>query len=715
MLGFFLGIKYRTLYKTINNMKKIIYLLFTITLITTTGSTAFSQTNKKPAATKSVATKGTTHVIETGYMWPVKGKQAGEGIVCKPQGYIEKEFNFDNLFITAPEGSTLVSPTDGIISSISIDYLSSLQYSTSYHYDSSKSFDENISAAKKECESDKSNKIKTKYLSVCIGIKTAKATVYIHGLSGDYKFKTGQKIAKGEEIGKIAYCYNKIDQPAICLTISVNGVSSDPMTPFGLKTTFVYPKEQKPITSLTKVQAKEDFNILIDCIKEEYPSLYDVITPEEFDKFIQKTNYQLDTFKKDVPYSAISSIVNNTIRLVHDSHIWRLSNGSNDSRKNVTLQPQIWVGIFNDVMYCTMTTKAYEKYFGKKITSVNGYSNLDTIRSIITKKLDQYDAKVQSVPNFSMATTGFGQLIDPKDYKMDVTFADGEKISAPGIDIKKIKGSPFMQMGKWMKFMQINYYPKANYTLKEMNDSTAYIGLNSFELSETETDEVCSFIKKCEDKKIRNLVFDVRNNGGGNVDVLMKIFGCFISMPLKLDGYDMMNKINFETFKYSMNRAPDSTRNISSEFADFKPRPGKSGVYSTSSNSDKDGLVTPDSLIHYSGRLYVLANEHSVSAATLFAALTAKSKRGVVVGRETASAYHYMTAVKFSQICLPNSNIGVNLPLIKTVFDTEISDRFPYGRGVLPDYEVPLTFDNFIGNEADAILDRAMQLIQTVK
>jgi hypothetical protein len=87
----------------------------------------------------------------------------------------------------------------------------------------------------------------------------------------------------------------------------------------------------------------------------------------------------------------------------------------------------------------------------------------------------------------------------------------------------------------------------------------------------------------------------------------------------------------------------------------------------------------------------------------------------VVVGRETASAYHYMTAMKFSQICLPNSNIGVNLPLIKTVFDTEISDRFPYGRGVLPDYEVPLTFDNFIGNETDAILDRAMQLIQTVK
>jgi len=714
-------------------MKKLIYLLLTITLVTATNSAGLSQINKKPvnqtkiaakkqtavakktAAAKSVAIKDTAKVIETGYMWPVKGKPAGEGTVCKPQGYIEKEFNFGNLFITAPESSTIVSPSDGVISNISIMYLGSLQYSTSFHFDSSKSFDENISAARKACESDKSPGIKSKYLSVSIGIKTEKAKVYINGLSGDYKFKTGQKIAKGQEIGKMAYSYYKFEQPTICLSISINSVSSDPMTPFGLKTTFVYPKEQKPVTFLTKAQAKEDFNILIECIKEEYPSLYDVVTPEELDIFVKKTNYRLDTLKKDVPYSDISSIVNNTIRLVHDSHIWRFNNGGNDKNRNITLQPQIWVGIFNDGMYCNMTTKAYEKYFGKKILSVNGYSNIDTIRSIITKELDQYDAKVQSVPNYSLATTGFGKLVDPKDFRMDITFADGEKVGAPGIDVSKIKGSPFQQMNKWMQFMRINRYPKSNYQLKELNDSTAYIGLSSFELSENETDDVCNYIKKCEDNKIRNLIFDVRNNGGGHADVLLKIFGCLISKPLKLDGYDMMNKIDFETFKYSMNRSYDGAENGSSEFDGFKPRPGKNGVYSTSGDIGKNRIICPDSLIHYSGKLYVLANENSISAATLFAALTAKSKRGVVIGRETASAYHFMTAIKFSQILLPNSKIGVNLPLIKTVFDTEISERFPYGRGVLPDYEVPLTFDNFIGKENDAILDRALQLIQTGK
>jgi hypothetical protein len=89
-----------------------------------------------------------------------------------------------------------VSPVDGVISDISIVNLSSLQYSTSFHFDSSKSFDENISAAKRELGSDKSNRIKGKYLSVSIGIKTAKAKVYINGLSGDLKFKTGQKITK---------------------------------------------------------------------------------------------------------------------------------------------------------------------------------------------------------------------------------------------------------------------------------------------------------------------------------------------------------------------------------------------------------------------------------------------------------------------------------------------------------------------------------------
>ena len=44
------------------------------------------------------------------YLWPIKGAEAGENIICAPQGYIGDEFNFDYLFIGAEEGTTVLAP-----------------------------------------------------------------------------------------------------------------------------------------------------------------------------------------------------------------------------------------------------------------------------------------------------------------------------------------------------------------------------------------------------------------------------------------------------------------------------------------------------------------------------------------------------------------------------------------------------------------------------
>lgn len=35
------------------------------------------------------------------YQWPIEGKKAGEGILYQPEDYIEREHNYDDLFITA--------------------------------------------------------------------------------------------------------------------------------------------------------------------------------------------------------------------------------------------------------------------------------------------------------------------------------------------------------------------------------------------------------------------------------------------------------------------------------------------------------------------------------------------------------------------------------------------------------------------------------------
>lgn len=111
----------------------------------------------------------------------------------------------------------------------------------------------------------------------------------------------------------------------------------------------------------------------------------------------------------------------------------------------------------------------------------------------------------------------------------------------------------------------------------------------------------------------------------------------------------------------------------------------------------------------------MLTNENSASAATLFPALLVRNHRGVVVGRETRTAYHFMNALKFAEISLPNSGIPVRIPLVEICFDTVVNQRIPFGRGVIPDYEVPLTLDEINYTHGDAILNYTLALIEQGK
>ena len=52
--------------------------------------------------------------------------------------------------------------------------------------------------------------------------------------------------------------------------------------------------------------------------------------------------------------------------------------------------------------------------------------------------------------------------------------------------------------------------------------------------------------------------------------------------------------------------------------------------------------------------------------------------------------------------------------MIKMVFDTTVCERTPWGRGLLPDYELPLSYNEITmgaDGETDVMLDYALQLI----
>ena len=120
---------------------------------------------------------------------------------------------------------------------------------------------------------------------------------------------------------------------------------------------------------------------------------------------------------------------------------------------------------------------------------------------------------------------------------------------------------------------------------------------------------------------------------------------------------------------------------------------GKEGFYAPSENSR---VLYPDSTLNYRGRLYILTDETSCSAASLFPSVLVRNRRAVTVGRETMTGYHYMTAMKYNEVRLPNSMIVLHIPLVLEVFDTAVTPRTPKGRGLMPDYPVPATYEEYL-------------------
>ena len=626
------------------------------------------------------------------YLWPIDGAKTGDNIISAPQSYIGNELNFDNLFIGAPEGTTVLSPVDGTITHISVGYRRSLNNTVSCSPCYEKNFEESLLKNSSKFDIPGGSK----FFNGFLGIRSKDGKmIWFCGLSGSETFKTGQTVKRGEPIGTVSYSYFKIDEPSIILSISIGRKPSDPMTPFGVKSTFVPVRENiKPILSLTGKQAKEDFMIYINILKEAYPGLYDVVTEVELDEYIKQTTDMIESKRENLKFTEFYEIMKAATAKIHDSHIYLLPLVWKTENKPSMHKRSIEFGLINDTLVCTNATVKNRQIINRQIKLVNGMS-ADSIKRIVASTVSVYDAKVESYIDYHLALASFFSGLDND---LNVEFTDGEAVYFEAVD----KETTFDY--SLNSFHKINKH-QDSYRTRFLNDSTAYIGLSNFSLTQVQVEKIANFINNVSIYGTPNLIIDLRNNGGGHDWVVEKLYSYIAGDSLIINSYSRVNRRSgYKSFKYSLNRTTDDD-----SFSYYVAEEGKEGFYNRSENVK---TIVADSLINYKGNVYVMINEISASAAAIFAAMLVRNHRGTVVGRETRTAFHFMNALKFADIRLPNSMIRINMPLVQNVFDTVVNERTPYGRGVLPDYPVPITIDELSFKNGDAILNYTLKLIE---
>lgn len=643
------------------------------------------------------------------WLWPVKGQEAGEGIVSRPQQYIDGELNFNDLFVSAPEGTEVISPVDGILDWFSVGFNQSLSYCTSYNFSG-----DNFDAAFRELEEAgafSNIPVPVKYVNGSVAIRLQDGRkLHVGGLTGNIPMKTGMKIRKGDPLGRVGYNYCKVQEPHINISVSTRkGTVDDPMSPFGLESTFISPGELVIPDTLTEEQANEDFAILMKAYKDLFPSMDEIVTQEQFDAF---RTWAAGKFRGGISYRDFYGIVHasTTSRLVHDSHLGVLTPDPRleDARK--VYVPNIVHGIVNDTVFVRLVSEKYREHLGKRIISIDGMDPDEICRRTMDMVV-RYDGNNRSIVDETMLCAW--------------NYLFYNEIDGPRTTTVVLEDSTVIE-DRWVRQTSSrNYFPKvtvdvayirnmieaqkSSFGFSRLNDSTVLFRLSSFALNDVEVEQLKDSLRTCMDMPY--MIMDVRNNPGGDAYMVEKMASWFLNRPsVRLDSYFMVNDTVFDVLKYSLNYPADEP-----VFEGFRQRKGMKGFYAEVEDDFYKNAIQPDSSLNYKGKLYILTDESSVSAATDFPALMVRNHRAVTVGRETGTGYHYMTAYKFADIRLPNSYIKVRIPLVKCVFDGTVTERTPAGRGLLPDYEVPMTYAELYTSKTDIVLERALILIKEGK
>ena len=268
----------------------------------------------------------------------------------------------------------------------------------------------------------------------------------------------------------------------------------------------------------------------------------------------------------------------------------------------------------------------------------------------------------------------------------------------------------------------LHYRKQKKYSLQILNNDTALLNIRIFNIGGNAQDVEhlryvqfldSIFSKFKTENTIKNLIIDIRNNPGGTDPNETKTFTYLAEKPF----YENKSAyINFVKIPLAAYYNYDSTDPENQELGRLQFEKELSEEFTTEKegkyyqNENKNPVWMPDSNA-FKGNMYVLINPNVASAASNFAALVKGNTNAVFIGEETTGGYYGHNGHTPMEYVLPNSKIVTRFSIVNLNQYVPARKDQPVGHGVLPDYEVMQSFEDFMSN-TDTQLNFALRLIK---
>ncbi|HEV8286852.1 MAG TPA: S41 family peptidase [Chitinophagaceae bacterium] len=215
-----------------------------------------------------------------------------------------------------------------------------------------------------------------------------------------------------------------------------------------------------------------------------------------------------------------------------------------------------------------------------------------------------------------------------------------------------------------------------NLSLRFINDSIAYLRIRYFigDRFPAEIDSLFDIISK---QNTQALILDLRWNGGG-----LDEWGAYLASKFTTKPFRYIDRIH--------------ARILVPSFAEWKQKPPVDLINGTEQDPKGGYLIKP--LLNrtlseqhpaespFTGKLVILINGKTFSAASDFTAIISNLTNAIFVGEETGGGYEGNTSALNAILKLPNSKIKVNIHLWD--YWSFVKSPKMKGRGTMPDYYI---------------------------
>jgi C-terminal processing protease CtpA/Prc len=236
-----------------------------------------------------------------------------------------------------------------------------------------------------------------------------------------------------------------------------------------------------------------------------------------------------------------------------------------------------------------------------------------------------------------------------------------------------------------------------NYRIVKEDQSIAIIDINGFKGRRWRGFFRKTF-KDIKRKNIENLVVDLRDNGGGQINLGLNFLSYLIDKKIVLPFDKKINSTAFHP-KYKMGFGNRAIPVIFSLKPPERFKNGKLRHYF---------IKFPKRKKQFKGQIYVLTNGKSFSMSSVAASYLKYKSNAIIIGEETGGNIAGSNAVISGKIFLPNTDIKIFVPLYHLYHDLDVKNE---GRGLMPDYPTHYTKEDIL-NGIDVDMKKVLELVK---